>query len=113
MTELYILTHNCVEGGYTPVIFDTLAEGIDCMIKMAKETLEFAIKAKLTGGSQLTIDYADDTFDEYKLFKLQPCTLQVCNLDLSEIEYKQYGLDKFQDELLSYRTYQSNENLFR
>ena len=95
---LYVLTHTCDKGGYTPVVFNTLFEAIDCMLKMAKETLKFAINVELVGGLCLTIDYADDTFDEYKLFELQPYTLQVHSLNLSEMEYKKYGLDKFCDE---------------
>lgn len=93
MKMLYVLTHTCGEGGYRPVIFDNLYTAVSCMLDVVKVTLVYAINIEVSTLRSITMEYADDSFDEYNVFQVQQDTH---NMELVPSFEEAYNLNGIQ-----------------
>lgn len=105
MKMLYVLTHTCGEGGYRPVIFDNLYTTVSCMLDEVKETLQHAISINALTFTHITIEYRDDSFDEYTVYQIQQDTLSVDSISFLEDAYNLNGVQQICKTLATFGSF--------
>ena len=111
MRMLYIVTHTCGTGGYSPVVFDDIYTAVSYILNKVKETLKYAISIDALNFTSITVEYVDDSFDEYRVYQIQQDMFKVDTIPFLEKVYNLKGVQQICKALTTFPSLIGTETL--